>query len=456
VRDEGRNSSQNHDRLVAYVAAVEGTEIHTGKLRRALNETLPEYMVPAIYIVLETLPLTSNNKVDRQALPEPENHHLMHAEYAAPQGAKETAMVGVCENILSLDNISRHDNFFSVGGTSMTAIKLISQLKDQGYELNIMSLYMYEEIKDVAKTIEVLSAKESLTENHEIQENPVLLNENTDKNATPLFLLHEGSGETFYYGPLAKKLEQHCPVYGLSLVGTSINIENMSLQKLVSEYITCIKQVQPQGPYRIAGWSDAGILAYEMSNQLLACGYEIEFLGLLDSVRREAVENQDSVDVTARGYMSGDYEERIDFAKKYFNAEVDILPILQTIEDFDRVPLFDAQAAQDILASKPLGSLIKSLGKNRQLNSQRVIEKLNANHFLESVLGDYHMSSLSIAVSLFYTYETSHFVDDWRSFQGEALQAYSIAGDHDSMLTAPHVNVLAEKITQCLSKIGKD
>ncbi|WP_395375876.1 amino acid adenylation domain-containing protein [Marinicella sp. W31] len=444
-----------HDRLVAYVTADEGAEINIENLRQALNETLPEYMVPAIYIELEMLPLTHNGKVDRQALPEPEKHHLMHAEYTAPQGAEEIAITSLCEDILGVNNISRHDNFFSVGGTSMAAIKLVSQLKERGYELSIMSLYMHEEIKDVAKTMHAFS-KVLSAGSHEIEKNPVLLNRNTDKGSTPLFLLHEGSGETFYYRPLAKRLEKHFPVYGLTLVGTSINIENLSLQQLVSEYIKCIKKIQPQGPYRIAGWSDAGKLAYEMSNQLLANGDEIEFLGLLDSVRQEPSKEQGFADMTTYGYMSGDHDERIDFAKKYFNAEIDILPLLQVVKDFDRIPLFDSDATQEILASEPLSLLIDSLGRNRQLSRQRVIEKLNANHFVQSALDDYCMYKLPAEVSLFFTDETSGFVEDWRSFQGAALSAYPIPGNHDSMLTAPHVNVLAEKINHCFSELNEN
>ncbi|WP_322063469.1 phosphopantetheine-binding protein, partial [Paraburkholderia sp. J63] len=111
-------------RLVSYVTARMGITLDVATLRAALAQTLPDYMVPAAIVVLESLPLTSNGKLDRKALPQPEFESA--AEYEAPEGATEAAIAKIWCEVLGIEGVGRHDNFFELGGDSILSLQIVA------------------------------------------------------------------------------------------------------------------------------------------------------------------------------------------------------------------------------------------------------------------------------------------------------------------------------------------
>ncbi|ANP91713.1 hypothetical protein BA011_35910 (plasmid) [Rhizobium leguminosarum] len=100
-----------------------------GALRAHLGGRLPDYMVPAAFVRLEALPLTANGKLDRQALPAPDDDAYARAAYEAPQGAVETALAGIWQELLGVERVGRNDNFFELGGHSLLAVQLMERLR---------------------------------------------------------------------------------------------------------------------------------------------------------------------------------------------------------------------------------------------------------------------------------------------------------------------------------------
>ncbi|WP_313455215.1 non-ribosomal peptide synthase/polyketide synthase [Pseudomonas sp.] len=123
-------------RLIAYYTGVPHT-LET--LRTALLTHLPEFMVPALYIHLEALPLSPNGKLDRKALPEPDA--VEARVYEAPQGETETLLADIWQELLGVEQVSRHDNFFELGGHSLLAVTLTSRLREQGLEADVRALF---------------------------------------------------------------------------------------------------------------------------------------------------------------------------------------------------------------------------------------------------------------------------------------------------------------------------
>jgi acyl carrier protein len=122
-----REDATGEKRLVAWVA---GDETATADVLRAhLSERLPEYMVPAAYVRLETLPLTPNGKVDRRALPAPEGDAFSAREYEAPEGETEEALAEIWAEVLGVERVGRHDHFFELGGHSLLAVRMISRVR---------------------------------------------------------------------------------------------------------------------------------------------------------------------------------------------------------------------------------------------------------------------------------------------------------------------------------------
>jgi amino acid adenylation domain-containing protein len=114
-------------RLVAYVAAAAGARLQPQGLRAALGRELPEYMVPALVQVLEELPLNANGKLDRKALPQPQQEERQG--YEAPQGEVEEALAAIWAEVLGLPRVSRHDNFFELGGHSLLATQIAARVR---------------------------------------------------------------------------------------------------------------------------------------------------------------------------------------------------------------------------------------------------------------------------------------------------------------------------------------
>jgi amino acid adenylation domain-containing protein len=142
-------------RLVAYLIAEEGTELSPILLRAYLASRLPDYMIPGAYVVLDRLPLTSNGKLDRAALPAPDQSALVSHEYEPPQGATEEILVGLWRDMLGVTRVGRHDDFFELGGNSLLGMKLITRAAATfGVQLPVLAVFQYPTILQMARLIE--------------------------------------------------------------------------------------------------------------------------------------------------------------------------------------------------------------------------------------------------------------------------------------------------------------
>ncbi|MET1077087.1 MAG: amino acid adenylation domain-containing protein, partial [Pseudomonas sp.] len=136
-----REDDPGQPRLVAYLVAQPGDELVPAELRAALSAVLPEHMVPAAYAVLPALPLTTNGKLDRQALPVPDQQALVQRLYQAPEGALEQTLARLWAQQLGVERVGRDDNFFELGGHSILAVQLMERLHQQGLQADIRSLF---------------------------------------------------------------------------------------------------------------------------------------------------------------------------------------------------------------------------------------------------------------------------------------------------------------------------
>jgi len=126
-----REEGDGERRLVAYVVAAEGQEVKAGELREALRLRLPEYMVPAQFVEMESLPMTPNGKVDRKALPAPDRtREGSGMEYRQPRNATEQRLCELWAEVLKLERVGIDDNFFELGGHSLLTTRIISHVRE--------------------------------------------------------------------------------------------------------------------------------------------------------------------------------------------------------------------------------------------------------------------------------------------------------------------------------------
>ncbi|KAG0205322.1 hypothetical protein BGX31_003004, partial [Mortierella sp. GBA43] len=126
--------------LVAYVAAVLKEDlVHT--LRSYLALHLPDYMVPTAIVRLDSLPLTASGKIDRKALPEPNDNAFARHVYKAPQGKTENDVAQIWEELLNIERVGRNDNFFALGGHSLLAVRLMNRIATFGAQLPLSAIF---------------------------------------------------------------------------------------------------------------------------------------------------------------------------------------------------------------------------------------------------------------------------------------------------------------------------
>ena len=145
-------------RLVAYLVTECERRPAANDLRVFLREKLPEYMIPAVFVPLDTLPLMPNGKIDRRALPEPSRTWPeLERAYVAPRTSAEELLVGIWSHVLDVERIGIHDDFFQLGGHSLLATQVVSRIRDAfGVEIPLRALFEKPTVAGLAENIDVV------------------------------------------------------------------------------------------------------------------------------------------------------------------------------------------------------------------------------------------------------------------------------------------------------------
>nr|WP_240492598.1 non-ribosomal peptide synthetase [Photorhabdus namnaonensis] len=337
VLGEGQNK-----RLVAYVVAQQDERL-ANSLRTYLSAILPDYMVPSAFVRLDDFPLTSNGKLDRHALPAPSNEAFARQIYEAPQGETETILAAIWRELLGIEQVSRYDNFFALGGHSLLAMRMINLTANHGLICTLNDLFQFPVLSELAA--KMTSDTLSQPRNSAI---PV----RSGGTGLPLFFVPSGMGDYSYVFGLSQKLHSGYPIYALPW--PSISEEPMlTMEEQASRMINFMKVVQPEGPYRICGYSSGGILAYAIAQQLLYSGEAVDFLGLIDTPaphyyrqRLTPPKLQFFIEL-ARQAEDGHIEE---IAALY--RLIDELDLVQFIETAQKLALYPANLHADLVAKR--------------------------------------------------------------------------------------------------------
>jgi amino acid adenylation domain-containing protein len=261
-------------RLCAYLTGVDGPAPNAAELRQFLRGRVADYMIPSEIVALDALPLTSNGKVDRKQLAEPDRTAKAATQHETTLRGEELRLAHLWSELLHVENITATDNFFDLGGHSLLLLKLVRQVKKEfSIELPMARLFQ-------APTIEKLAAVvRELKQNDAGEEWNSLVPLNPRGSKRPLFLVHS----LMLYGRLPAALGEDQPFYALQPLPFEVHPSNDYVERMLEDHIRQIKRVQPQGPYQIAGWCFAGWLAYEVARRLEAAGERVTLLALLDS-----------------------------------------------------------------------------------------------------------------------------------------------------------------------------
>ncbi|OYE04337.1 non-ribosomal peptide synthetase [Nostoc sp. 'Peltigera membranacea cyanobiont' 232] len=158
--------SQNEDdkRLVGYVVP-NGAPPESSDLRASLKESLPDYMIPAAFVFLDEMPLTAQGKVDRKALPTPDwSHGVAKGILVLPQSAAEKIICQVWQKVLGIDAVGVEDNYFELGGDSILALQVVTEMRRQGWEMKVKDIFAEQRVKELALVVKRLESIASISE----------------------------------------------------------------------------------------------------------------------------------------------------------------------------------------------------------------------------------------------------------------------------------------------------
>nr|UTS84107.1 NRPS [Streptomyces sp.] len=269
-----REDRPGDKRLAAYLVTETGAVADAGELRAHLAQSLPDYMVPSAFVMLESLPLTANGKLDRRALPAPDFTTAVSTREPATE--QEHLLCTLFAEVLGLERVGVDDNFFELGGHSLLATRLVSRIRSTlEVEVSIRALFENPTVSGLTQVLE--------THSTEAVHGP-LFPIRVQGTAAPIFCVHPGAGFSWGYMEFAKHLTADHPIYGLEARGMD-GKETFPgrIEEMAADYVDQIRKVQPDGPFHLLGWSFGGIVAHEMAIQLQAQGEEVALLTLMDA-----------------------------------------------------------------------------------------------------------------------------------------------------------------------------
>ncbi|HEY0606847.1 MAG TPA: amino acid adenylation domain-containing protein, partial [Herpetosiphonaceae bacterium] len=253
-----------------------GGEGFSSTLRQLLQQRLPAYMVPSAFVLLDALPLTPHGKLDRKALPAPEATLADRASSVAPRDRWEWQLAQIWQDLLGRPQVGVTESFFEIGGHSLLAIRLIAQIQQQfGRTLPLTMLFQAQTIAQLAAHLRQEAAEQPWS--------PLVVLQ-PHGTQRPFFCVHPVGGTVLCYAELARLFGEDRPFYGLQARGAEPGqTPHTTIGEMAAEYVAAIRAVQPEGLYLLGGWSLGGLVAFEMARQLQQQGQRVERLVLIDS-----------------------------------------------------------------------------------------------------------------------------------------------------------------------------
>lgn len=265
-------------RLVAYIVSHQDQQLTTSDLLTFISQKLSDDLIPSDFVFLKSLPITTNGKINYRALPEPDFvKQKLEANFVAPRNETELLLTTIWEKLLGVQGIGIYDNFFDLGGNSILAVRLFTEI-EQNLSVNfpLSTLLQRQTIAELAAMIR--------QEESNLEWDHLMIIRPGSSSKPPFFCVNAIWGNILFYRGLASYLSSDQPFYGLQSKGLDGRQKPLtSIVEMASSYIQEMQRIQPQGPYYIGGFSWGGTLALEIAQQLQALGEEVRLLAIFDT-----------------------------------------------------------------------------------------------------------------------------------------------------------------------------
>lgn len=280
-----REDTPGDHRLVAYIVPRTGPTPDVEELRRCLKAEVPDYMVPSAFVILKSLPLTPNQKVDRRALPKPDGNQAgKHQKFEQPSTRTEALLGRIFQELLDVRRVGRGDNFFELGGTSFLAVRLQARVsRETGRRLELQTLLEAPTLANLAEAIDHAPSARTLQ---------------GAAKGIPWINIPGIYGYQQLRSAMAEAIGRHCPYFdGLKFPGVDDNSEPLTeIPDLANAMVQQIEALGIRGPIILSGYSFGGRVAIETARQWEAAGRPVAMVVLFDTWHRGAMRRRSFFD----------------------------------------------------------------------------------------------------------------------------------------------------------------
>jgi amino acid adenylation domain-containing protein len=418
----GREDRSGDKRLIAYVVPKQEPAPTSNELRGFLKQRLPDYMVPFAFIFLNELPLSPSGKVDRTGLPEVnQSRPDLENDYVAPRSPVEKVLAEIWLEILNLEKVGVHDNFFDLGGHSVLAVRLAAEVERKfRRSISAATPFQAPTISHMARVLSQLN-----------KERTSLIAIQTSGVLPPFFCVH---GHEAYF-QLARHLGSNQPLYGLAQHFDGQKLRYTRIEEIAAHYISEVQTIQPQGPYFLGGFSTGGLIAFEMAQQLRARREEIALLAMFNVARPQPVGE-------AAPMLSDQGGPSCWSLRKLLRP--------QRLRSIVAETLVNSAKAMTCHGYHALNRTLPP-----QLQNFYIDKIVNAKLYSEAGRR-YELKRYPGRLIFFKSEQGPDRSAPWRALAQEGIEIYRIPGDHSSIFAEPGIAVLADCLKACLERARRE
>jgi amino acid adenylation domain-containing protein len=429
--------------LVAYIVAVADSKPTTGALRSHLKMSLPDYMVPAAFVFLDAMPVTANGKIDRQALPVPEQSLVVSERtFVAPRNHLERQLAEIWKSVLPVRTIGIRDSFFDLGGHSLLAVRVTSKIeKTFGKRLPLSSFFQEPTVEHLGKLL-----REEIPPSIWKSLIPI----QTQGSRRPFFWVHGERSNSV----LPRYLHPDQPLYGFGHQSEDgCAARHKDVEDIAAHYLGEIRTIQPHGPYFLGGYCFGGLVAFEMAHQLTALQEPVAVVALLAP----------SSPISGKLSRRAQRQERMSVARKTWSSELGRhLQNLERLTPREKRTYIQARAGDKI--SGLFRPVVGPLKRKVQQSACRVILDLGytvppglRNPYILDVyrqaMRRYQAKSYRGSVALFLPdSQSDHSRHAWKELSAPDTSIIEFPGGHTDILLEPHLQGWARQLSAILEE----
>ena len=426
--------------LVAYLAVGPSTETFcsdlVGEVRIALSKSLPEYVIPDVFMTMAELPRNTNGKIDRKALPSASGEagvDRIHStistddEYFEPQDIIESQLADMWQSTLGIPRISVRANFFALGASSLAALRLITKMnRVYAMELGLASLITAATIESIAELIRTRFAPNTDSSLVPLQPNGT---------RPPVYIVHGVGGNVVNFYGLSMRVGCDQPVYGIQSQALVANQPALlHLKDMATHYIADIRKLQPRGPYHLLGYSFGGTVVLEMAHQLRAAGEEVALVGMIDAKSKDY-----EVQLARLTPVQAKVNRRVN---RFFGNTENLTWAARLKYVYEKVSTRAIRFACMAAASLHIKQVPAFMRSAYDINYVAV-----QNYTLRPYDG-----SLVLFRASYQGEEEGEYDLGWSAIFKQGVEVHDLPGDHERIFLEPNIDTLANSLRDALAK----